>query len=101
MQASRSRQNHQEVLRAVHPLGGLRLQSGDSRVRSNLCSHVQLLPEIAVISNWGVLRIGQTVKIFMGAGWLKGTVRTKFKDSVVIQLDRRTARCYDLRNIQI
>jgi len=59
--------------------------------------HDHLYP---VISNWGALRIGQTVKIFMGAGWLKGTVRTKFTDSVVIQLDRRTARCYDLRNIK-
>jgi hypothetical protein len=54
-----------------------------------------------MISNWGVLRIDQTVKVFMGAGWMKGKVRTKFKDSVVIQLDHRTARCYDLRNIKV
>ena len=54
-----------------------------------------------MISNWGVLRIGQPVKLFMGAGWLKGTVHIKYKDSVVIQLDRRTTRCYDLRNIKL
>ena len=55
----------------------------------------------SMISNWGAFRIGQPVKVFMGAGWLKGTVRTKFLDSVVVQLDRRTARCYDLRNIKV
>jgi sRNA-binding protein len=68
---------------------------------SDLCTDLQLLHEGTVISNWGVLRIGQPVKVYMGAGWLKGTVRTKFKDSVVVQLDRRTARCYDLRNIKL
>jgi sRNA-binding protein len=70
-------------------------------VWSDLCTDLQLLYEGTVISNWGVLRIGQPVKVYMGAGWLKGTVRTKFKDSVVVQLDRRTARCYDLRNIKL
>ena len=62
---------------------------------------LQLLCEGNMISNWGTLRVGQSVKVFMGAGWLKGTMRTKFKDSVVVQLDRRTARCYGLRNIKV
>ena len=45
------------------------------------------------------LRLGQPIKVFMGAGWLKGMVKIKYKDSVVVQLDRRTTRCYDIRNI--
>lgn len=46
------------------------------------------------------LRIGQPIKVFMGAGWIKGTVKVKYQDSVVVQLDRRTTRCYDVRNIR-
>ncbi len=70
-------------------------------MRPDFCADLQLLQEIVVISNWGILRIGQPIKVYMGAGWLRGTVRTKFKDSVVVQLDRRTARCYDLRNVKL
>ena len=55
---------------------------------------------LAMMLSFSSLRLGQPIKIFMGAGWLKGTVKIKYKDSVVVQLDRRTTRCYDVRNIR-
>ncbi len=55
---------------------------------------------LAMTLSFSSLRLGQPIRVFMGAGWLKGTVKIKYKDSVVVQLDRRTTRCYDERNIR-
>lgn len=51
-------------------------------------------------SSWSDLRTGQQVKVFMGAGWQKGTIQSRDRESAVVRLDRRSTRCYDLRNLQ-
>lgn len=55
---------------------------------------------MTTIDNWGAFRFDQSVRVYMGAGWAKGTVKFKYHNSVVVQIDRRTVRCYDLRNIK-
>lgn len=37
----------------------------------------------------------------MGAGWSKGVICALSNASATVQIDRRTTRVYDLRNIQI
>lgn len=45
---------------------------------------------------------GTEVKVFMGAGWAKGTIRTSERDACSVYLTqlRRTTRVRDARNIQ-
>lgn len=44
---------------------------------------------------------GTEVKVYMGAGWAKGTVRTSDRDACSVYLTqlRRTTRVKDARNI--
>ena len=48
-----------------------------------------------------VFRRDTPVKVFMGAGWAKGTVNTSDRDACVVYLTqlRRTTRVKDARNI--
>ena len=49
------------------------------------------------------LRKGTTVKVFMGAGWEKGTVVEWTKSRVTVRLARgsKTTVCHDARNLEI
>lgn len=49
------------------------------------------------------LRKGSNVKVFVGAGWEKGTVLEWSKDRVAIKAARggRTITCYDARNLEV
>jgi len=49
------------------------------------------------------LRKGTNVKVFMGAGWEKGTVVEWTKSRVTVRLKRggKTVVCYDARNLEI
>jgi hypothetical protein len=53
-----------------------------------------------MFTNWGSIRTGTAVKIFMGAGWEKGTVKLTSKSSACVQLAKRMVTVYDLRNIR-
>ena len=48
------------------------------------------------------LRKGTSVKVFMGAGWEKGTVVQWEKSRVTVRLNRgsKTVVCHDARNLQ-
>jgi len=48
-----------------------------------------------------VLRKGTQVKVYIGAGWAKGTVNDSTRDACTVYLtqQRRTTRCHDARNI--
>ena len=48
------------------------------------------------------LRKGTNVKVFMGAGWEKGTVVQWEKSRVTVRLNRgsKTVVCHDARNLQ-
>ena len=46
------------------------------------------------------VRIGEPCKVFVGAGWEKGTVLNKQKDSVTVQLPQRMVRVFDSRNVK-
>ena len=49
------------------------------------------------------LRKGTNVKVFMGAGWEKGTVVEWTKSRVTVRLNRgnKTVVCHDARNLEI
>lgn len=49
------------------------------------------------------LRIGTPVKVFMGAGWEKGTVVNWSTDRVSVKLNRgnKTTVCHDARNLEV
>ena len=49
------------------------------------------------------LRRGHQVKVFMGAGWEKGTVQEWTKSRVTVRLARgnKTTVCHDARNLEI
>lgn len=49
------------------------------------------------------LRKGTNVKVFMGAGWEKGTVMDWTKSRVTVRLNRgsKTVVCHDARNLEI
>lgn len=49
------------------------------------------------------LRKGTSVKVFMGAGWEKGSVVQWEKSRVTVRLSRgnRTVVCHDARNLEI
>ena len=48
-----------------------------------------------------VIRKGGEVKVYMGAGWQKGTVRDSSRDHCTVYCNqlRRTTTCRDARNI--
>jgi len=50
--------------------------------------------------DWSHIRIGEIVKVYMGAGWLKGTLQAKSTTCVTVQLDTRLISIYDARNIR-
>ena len=52
------------------------------------------------VGAWSHVRRGENVKLFMGAGWAKGTLMEKTADSVLVKIDKRTIRCYDPRNVR-
>ena len=49
------------------------------------------------------LRKGTNVKVFIGAGWEKGTITDWQKNRVSVRLSRgnRTVTCYDARNLEV
>ena len=49
------------------------------------------------------LRKGTNVKVFMGAGWEKGTVVEWTKSRTTVRLNRgsKTVVCHDARNLEI
>ena len=53
-----------------------------------------------MFTNFGAIRTGSTVKVYMGAGWDRGTVRLVSGSSCCVQLAKRMVTVYDLRNIK-
>ena len=49
------------------------------------------------------LRKGTSVKVFVGAGWEKGSIVEWSKNRVVVRAARggRQIRCYDARNLEV
>lgn len=52
------------------------------------------------LKDWNHIRTGDPVRVFMGAGWQKGTLVLKHGDSVTVRLPTRTIRVFDPRNIR-
>lgn len=53
-----------------------------------------------MFSNFGAIRHGTAVKVFMGADWQKGTVKVTSATSCSVQVSNRLIAVYDLRNIK-
>lgn len=53
------------------------------------------------ISDYGHIRVGEPVKVFMGSGWQKGTLIEKHRDgTVTVKLPTRLIRVGDPRNVK-
>ena len=50
--------------------------------------------------DWSHIRVGEIVKVYMGAGWLKGILQAKSPSCATVQLDKRLISVYDARNIK-
>ena len=50
--------------------------------------------------DFGHVRNGESCKVFVGAGWEKGIVVSKQKDSITVQLSKRMVRVFDSRNVK-
>jgi len=48
------------------------------------------------------VRVGNPVSVYMGAGWVKGTMSNRFKDHVLVSLSgqKRVVAIWDARNIR-
>lgn len=53
-----------------------------------------------MFSNFGAIRNGIAVKVYMGADWQKGYVKVTAPSSCGVQLSNRLVTVYDLRNIK-
>ena len=53
-----------------------------------------------MFTNFGAIRTGTTVKVYMGADWQRGTVRGSTNSYATVQLMHRLVTVYDLRNIK-
>lgn len=55
-----------------------------------------------MVHNWSHIRNGETVKVYMGSGWQKGTLLSKTKDSATVRLavGGRLVRVFDPRNVK-
>lgn len=53
-----------------------------------------------MFSNFGAIRNGSSVKVYMGADWQKGLVKATCNSSCTVQLVKRLVTVYDLRNIK-
>lgn len=53
-----------------------------------------------MFSNFGAIRYGTAVKVYMGADWQKGIVKITSATSCSVQLSNRLITVYDLRNIK-
>lgn len=52
------------------------------------------------LSDWSHVRVGESAKVFMGSGWVKGIVKAKQPGHTTIQVDKKLLTCYDPRNIK-
>lgn len=53
-----------------------------------------------MFTSFGAIRTGTSVKVYMGADWQRGTVRSSAASYCCVQLTHRLVTVYDLRNIK-
>lgn len=53
-----------------------------------------------MFTSFRAVRIGATVKVYMGADWQRGTVKASTESYACVQLTHRLITVYDLRNIK-
>ena len=53
------------------------------------------------LSDWAHVRVGDKVKVRMGAGWAKGTLQRKLDRACVIDIGGgKSTTCHDPRNVK-
>lgn len=52
------------------------------------------------IDDFSHVRVGDTVKVQMGAGMERGTVSNRFKDHMLVRMGKRVIAVWDARNIE-
>ena len=61
-------------------------------------------PKPGLVTNWGALRKGQSVRFYTADGWKKGHVASTYLNSASVVwaqgASTKLTRVYDLRNIQ-
>ena len=82
-------------------MGRFNKQTGEFTAKPSTVKKIQRM--YGSIAFETALRKGTNVKVFMGAGWEKGTVVQWDKSRVTVRLNRgsKTVVCHDARNLEI
>ena len=77
------------------------LKDGEFKAKPSVIKKIERM--YGPIEFQDALRKGTQVKVFVGAGWEKGTVVDWSKNRVVVRLARgsRNVTCYDARNLEV
>ena len=77
------------------------LKDGEFKAKPSVMKKIERM--YGPIEFQDALRKGTQVKVFIGAGWEKGTVVDWSKSRVTVRLSRgsRNVTCYDARNLEV
>lgn len=82
-------------------MGRFNRQTGEFTAKPSVMKKIERM--YGPIEFQNALRKGTQVKVFMGAGWEKGTLVEWTKNRVVVRTSRgsRNVTCYDARNLEV
>ena len=77
------------------------LKDGEFKAKPSVMKKIERM--YGPIEFQDALRKGTQVKVFIGAGWEKGSVVEWTKNRVVVRTNRgsRNVTCYDARNLEV
>ena len=82
-------------------MGRFNKQTGEFKAKPSVMKKIERMYGPVEFQN--ALRKGTQVKVFIGAGWEKGSVVEWTKNRVVVRTNRgsRNVTCYDARNLEV
>ena len=82
-------------------MGRFNKQTGEFKAKPSVMKKIERMYGPIEFEN--ALRKGTQVKVFIGAGWEKGSVVEWTKNRVVVRTNRgsRNVTCYDARNLEV
>ena len=82
-------------------MGRFNKQTGEFKAKPSVMKKIERMYQPIEFQN--ALRKGTQVKVFMGAGWEKGSVVEWTKNRVVVRTNRgsRNVTCHDARNLEV
>ncbi len=82
-------------------MGRFNRETGEFKAKPSVMKKIERM--YGPIQFQQALRKGTSVKVFLGAGWEKGSVVEWTKNRVVVRTNRgsRNVTCYDARNLEV